>query len=411
MKVDKYILEAIIRKEIDNDVYLTTVKDDPKKYVTQVYKREEIEHSERRKYLENEITILRYLDHPHIIKLLDIKKSKKNYYLIFEYCNGGALSEALTKYIEKYGKPFPEEIIQHLMRQVIDSFKYIHEKKIIHRDISLYHILLNYENEADATNLNLMKAQIKIAGFNYSCRISKNGLKYSFVGTEIENKDPLFLLNMMNPSKKARPLGYNEKADIWSIGSICYELLIGKPVFDAENFEDYVEKIEKRVYYIPTTLSYEAISFINGMLQYENKKRLSASQLSRHDFLNKEVNKFKKINLEKVSNKIKVESGKSETINNKDSTIWSIFNEKDESLLSSILGTEYIKPIDKKEVLEFSKVNLKESSVKLPPRCIPDNPIDVKITGMSKEEFDEMKKNSKNNLEDNPLDGNNIMDN
>ena len=63
-----------------------------------------------------------------------------------EFCDGG-LDEALEKYQEKYGKPFSEEIVQYLMRQIMDAFKYIHSKRVIHRDIKLENILIKVIND------------------------------------------------------------------------------------------------------------------------------------------------------------------------------------------------------------------------------------------------------------------------
>lgn len=317
-----------------------------------------------------------------------------------EYCNGGELYKALEKYMDKYKKPFNQEIVQHLMRQIIDAFKYIHEKSLIHRYINLDNILLNYSNEEDAKNLNLLKAEIKLTDFVFACKIKKVGIKdslqYIFMGN-IQNTDPLIIKNFKASPKRHRELGYSEKADIWSIGSICYEMLIGRPIFNAEEVGEFLGQIQKGIYTVPTQISFELISFINGMLQYDAKKRLTASQLKRHHFLNKDVSQFKKIDLEKISDKVTNEEIKMNAIKN--STIWSIFNKKDETLLSSILGSDYVKPIDKKEELEFSqkKEKLKESSVKLPLKGIPDNPINVNISGMSKEDFEEIGKDSENN--------------
>ena len=99
-----------------------------------------------------------------------------------EFCNGGELSQALAKYKEKYGKPFSEEIVQHFMRQIISAFKYMHERKIIHRDVKLENILLHYDNEKDKENFDLMKAQVKIIDFGFACKISKAGLQYTALG-------------------------------------------------------------------------------------------------------------------------------------------------------------------------------------------------------------------------------------
>ena len=81
--------------------------------------------SEARKYLSNEIMILKNLNHPNIVKFQDLKKTKNHYFLIMECCNGGELADALDKYKQKNGTAFPEELVQHFMRQIIDAFKYL----------------------------------------------------------------------------------------------------------------------------------------------------------------------------------------------------------------------------------------------------------------------------------------------
>ena len=248
MKLENYELEKKLGEGAFGEVWLTSKKDDTKKYATKKMDREEIEKSESMKYLRNEIAILQYLNHPNIVKFQEVKKTKKHFYIIMEYCNGGDLSKALEKYIEKYGKPFDEKLVQHFMKQIISAFRYIHEKKIIHRDVKLENILLHYEDEEDKKNFNLMKAQVKIIDFGFACKISKEGLQYSVLGSPI-NMDPLILKKLNsshNPKfKKEKQLGYNEMADIWSIGTICYEMLIGSPAFDSQDMEELAKSIKK----------------------------------------------------------------------------------------------------------------------------------------------------------------------
>ena len=194
-KLNDYVVEKEIGKGFFFFfLYLTTRNGDQKKYVTKFFERSKIDGGEFKKYLTKEILILKYLNHPNIVKFQDVKKTKKGYYLIMEYCNGGRLSKALTNYIDKNGTAFSEEIVQHLMRQIIDAFKYIHEKKIIHRKINIANILLHYDNEEDKNNFNLMKAQIKIIDFCFACKIKDNELRYSIVGTPIK-LDPIILKN------------------------------------------------------------------------------------------------------------------------------------------------------------------------------------------------------------------------
>ena len=389
MKIDNYDLETCLGKGAFGEVYLTSRKGDPKKYATKKLDREEIESGEGIKYLRNEIVILQYLNHPNIVKFQEVKKTKKHYYIIMEYCNGGELSKALEKYVNKYGKPFPEELVQHFMRQIISAFKYIHERKIIHRDVKLDNILLHFENEEDLKNFDLMKATVKIIDFGFACKISKTGLQYTVLGSPI-NMDPIILKKLNSSTKKTKQLGYSEKADIWSIGTICYEMVIGRPVYDAEDMDDLVEKVEDGSYKVPTSMSHELVSFLNAMLQYNSENRLTASQLSRHDFIVKDFKDFKKIDLEKVAGKVKGDKLGINSIKNK--TIWSIFNADSQNLLTSIVGSKFIKPIDEKEELEFEKN--KKLVLELPPNGIPDNPTEQKITGMTKDEMDQFGKES-----------------
>ena len=359
MKLDNYILEKFLGKGEFGEIYLTSKNgDDKKKYATKKIERAEVEKDEGLEYLKIEIAILSYLKHPNIVKFEEVKKTKKSFYIVQEFCNGGKLSKALEKYMEKYGKPFSEEIVQHFMRQIIDAFKYMHERKIIHRDVKLDNILINYDSEEDKQNFNLMKGQAKINDFFLACRINQSGLQYSTLGSPL-NMNPLILKKLNSSNNKTRQLGYDQKADIWSLGIICYEMLIGKPVFDAEDMQDLVKKIESGKYIVPTTLSHEAISFLNGMLQDDGNNRLTAEQLSGHAFLTKDVKDFKFLY----------------TKENLNQSILVKYGDSGEIKLMNKAGYQFIKPIyEKKEhqFVEQKKQGTKNNLCQLPSKSIPD---------------------------------------
>ncbi len=407
MIIDNLILEKCIGKGSFGEVYITSIKgDDKRKLATKKLERDQIEGTEAIKYLTNEIKILHKLNHPNIAKFESVKKTKKHFYIVMEYCNGGELSKALEKYQEKYGKPFSQEIVQHFMRQIIDAFKYIHSNKIIHRDIKLENILINYESEQDKEDLNLMKATAKIIDFGFACFINKSGLLYSTLGSPI-NMDPIILKKLNSNSKKARQLGYDQKADVWSLGTICYEMLIGKSAFDSEDMDELVEKIENGTYTVPTNLSKEVISFINGMLQYESTKRLSCEELSRHPFLTKEVKDFHPIDIQKVSKKVEDKKLKINVKQNK--SIWAIFNADDEEKLIKIDGNQFgdnknqakrlvsqanVAPKLEKQDIPIRRENSAQMDSKdsdnnygpmLPSQGIPGNPTNQNIQPMQKE--------------------------
>ena len=363
MQIDNYILEKQLGAGAFGEVYLSKLATDPSKlFATKVYERKKIEGTGQFKYLTNECNIMHDLNHPNIVKLVDVKKTKNHYYIMMEYCNGGELEGALEKYKEKYGKPFSEELVQYFMRQIIDAFKYIHANGVIHRDIKLENILLHYKTEEDKNNLNLMNATAKIIDFGFACKISGNNLAHTAVGSPL-NAAPVILKKMTGESAK---LGYDQKADIWSLGSICYHMLIGKPIFDAEDMDDLISKVEKGSYKLPANLSREIVSFLNGMLQYEPKNRLTAEQLSNHEFLRNNVKDFHKIDLTSISGKV---SGNEIEINTKKNrTIWSIFNADEEKLMKISPGNlapiseENENYISKKKTLNPEKDNIYGSS-------------------------------------------------
>ena len=363
MQIDNYILEKQLGAGAFGEVYLSKLATDPSKlFATKVYERKKIEGTGQFKYLTNECNIMHDLNHPNIVKLVDVKKTKNHYYIMMEFCNGGELEGALEKYKEKYGKPFSEELVQYFMRQIIDAFKYIHANGVIHRDIKLENILLNYKTEEDKNNLNLMNATAKIIDFGFACKISGNNLAHTAVGSPL-NAAPVILKKMTGESAK---LGYDQKADIWSLGSICYHMLIGKPIFDAEDMDDLISKVEKGSYKLPANLSREIVSFLNGMLQYEPKNRLTAEQLSNHEFLRNNVKDFHKIDLTSISGKV---SGNQIEVNTKKNrTIWSIFNADEEKLMKISPGNlapiseENENYISKKKTLNPEKDNIYGSS-------------------------------------------------
>ena len=353
MIIDQYILEKSLGKGAYGEVYLTTIKGDSKLIATKKIDKSFCENPITKKYLINEINILKMLNHPNIVKFIDLKRTNNHYYIMMEYCNGGELHKVLEKYIEKNGKPFPEEIVQHLMRQIIDAFKYIHSKDIMHRDIKLENILLNYDTDEDKQNQNLMKANIKIIDFGFAAKLEKTGLKYTTLGSPI-NMDPLILKELQKRGKKTNKPGYDKKADIWSIGTICYEMAIGKYVFDGEKIDELIKKIEKGEYTVPTNLSKEIISFINGMLQYEPERRLNIEQLANHNFLKKNVNNFEKLDLHKVNKNLVKSKLKLNVKAN--ATIWALFNDEDEDKLMKIKGNDFATDMPIAEV-DYKKAN------------------------------------------------------
>ena len=335
MMLDEYTLTQFLGKGTFGEVYLTKKKNSDFLYATKRMSKQFVENEKYIKYFNNEISILRKLYHKNIVRLEDLKKTNNHYYVIMEYCNGGSLSDCLEKYKSIYHSSFTEEIVQHIMRQVVSAVNYIHGLRIIHRDLKLDNILVKFENEIDKNQLNLLKAEVKIIDFGFAAYKDQTGLLKTAIGSPM-NMDPLILKKFNSGGTVNKELGYDEKADIWSLGTLCYQMLIGNSAFDAYNMKELVSKVEEGTYKVPTNLSKEVVSFLNAMLQYDPQKRLSASELIKHAFLIKNVNDFTRIDINQVSKKV---YGGELKINIKENnTIWSIFNEDDEKLLNNIPG-------------------------------------------------------------------------
>ena len=307
MSIDDLNITKLLGKETYGWVYLTFKKNEKKKYAIKIIEKSEfLENSKDMECVYNELSILKDINHPNILKIFEIREDPEKVYIIGEYYNGGTLENFLEKYQDKYNKALSEEIVQYIMRQIIEGMKYLHNKKIIYRNINLENIIINYEDENDRKNNNIMKAKIIIINFGYAQYLKKGKLTRSLYTGNLINNEPNIIFridknNILYKDKKKYEkyedyeYEYDEKADIWSLGIIFYQLLIGKNPFEAEDFVDLIDKLTKGDYFIPATLSEEAFLFLKSMLQLEPNKRPSIDLLYNHEFLRKNVNQFKKI--------------------------------------------------------------------------------------------------------------------
>ena len=131
------------------EVYLSQIKGKQGYFATKKMDKNFFKTPENFKRLAGEIEILQMVNHPNILKFIQLKHTHNHYYLVTEYCNGGTLSSNLRKYIATYRKPFSEDIVQYLMKQIVGALYYLHFNKIIHRDLKLDNILVNFPTDYD----------------------------------------------------------------------------------------------------------------------------------------------------------------------------------------------------------------------------------------------------------------------
>jgi len=383
-----YKLEQQIGKGVSSKVFLATrIKDGEKVAIKQIDK-SFLQEKRYKKYINNEIFILKNINSEYTIKFYELMLDMNYLYLVFEYCNGGDLDKCLKLHLEKYEKAFSQEVVQHIMRQVIAGFVYLHSSKILHRDIKLENILVHFPTEEDKENLNLMKAKFKITDFGFARYLKDNKMAESVLGNAI-NMEPHILRKLARIDNNTS-FGYDQKADIWSLGTITYELLIGCPAFEASSYDELINKIEKGEYRIPheINLSIEAICFLDGMLRYQPESRLDIESLSKQYFLTRDISSFHNLSLIRTKNKL----GDSFILNSK----------KDEN---SNLG-ELLSQFDKIDIdIDATKTQDENNFGNIPKgKKIRDEPIDY-VTGATKikesntplpSDDDDNKKNEKN---------------
>lgn len=142
--------------------------------------------------LENEIKALRKCKNVNIIRLLDIKKTQNNIYLMMEYCNEGDMKD----FIKKNGKLSELESLD-IFIQILNGFKTLLKKKIVHRDFKHANILRQ-------------NGLIKIADFGFAKIMDDSSYTKTILGSPL-NMAPEIIAGKT----------YNNKCDIWSIG-ICF---------------------------------------------------------------------------------------------------------------------------------------------------------------------------------------------
>ena len=350
MLVGDYTLTKSLGKGAFGEVYITSKQGTQEKFATKKIDKKFARNPKAKKYIDNEIKILKSIDHENIIKLYDQLETSQYYFLVTEYCNGGGLSDCLQYHINQYHKPFSEEVVQYLMRQIVSGIRYLHSKHILHRDIKLDNILVKFDTEEDKQKKNMLKAKVKIIDFGFARYLDPKELAFSTLGSPI-NMEP-GILRKLNKMENSRNYGYDEKADIWSLGTICYEMLIGHCTFDASSMKELLSKVEAGNYLLPTSISKEAASFLNGMLQYDPKQRLNAEKLYSHHFLTKDYKSLTKMNLNNVQKHL---YGANLKINSKknQNSIWVIFEE--EESLDSISGGDMISTEDNDKTIVDDK--------------------------------------------------------
>ena len=367
---------------------LVAIKSIPSKYLS---------NEQKQKAFQNEVRALHQLKHKNIIKILSVEKTVNNTYLSLEYANYGTLEDLLQKYKSKYGTGIHEWLVQKLIIQLIDGLEYMHDKKHMHRDLKLENVLLNLPEEylkvsfENLENSSFEGLELKIADLGYARELEANDLAGTLCGT------PLFMpvemvLNFKNINKK----GYKKSADIWSLGAITYNLIIGQPPFMGYNQTELFENIATGKYSYPKScmLSIEAISFINGLISFNEEDRFTFKQMRQHPFIANHFTTFHPIDLNIIpSNTLKNNSFEVDC-KDKDNFLWVMYKHDELKNLDK-LNT---KDLNDKKIMESVLIinnNLNSPKRNMLSRFRKGNTSKMKNTICNDPDTDPVKNNNK----------------
>ena len=215
--------------------------------------------------IRDEIDILKNLDHPDIVRIIENFNTKDSYVLVTEYCEGGELYDQVRNQLS-------ETQIAVIFKQLLSGLAYLHSHNIVHRDLKLENILIHEIEKSKTTGEDLFN--IKIIDFG-TARIFGNKKKpQSIVGSSYYIAPEVLRQR------------YNKECDLWSVGVILYMFIVGHAPFDGCDDEEITANIQKGIYRKDDRrwkkASREVKDLIQKLLIYQPKKRLTAIQALKH---------------------------------------------------------------------------------------------------------------------------------
>ncbi|XP_062873328.1 serine/threonine-protein kinase ULK2 isoform X2 [Trichomycterus rosablanca] len=219
--------------------------------------------------LGKEIKILKELQHENIVALYDVQETPNFVFLVMEFCNGGDLAD----YLQGKGT-LREDTLRVFLQQIAAAMRVLNSKGIIHRDLKPQNILLSYTGRKKS---NINGIRIKIADFGFARYLQSNMMAATLCGS------PMYMAPEVIMSQN-----YDAKADLWSIGTVIYQCLVGKPPFQANSPQDlrmFYEKNKTLMPSIPRETSPPLADLLLGLLQRNQKDRIDFDTFFSHPFL------------------------------------------------------------------------------------------------------------------------------
>ena len=255
---------------------------------------------EEKKEAYMEAKILKGLTHPNIVKFIEVfrqSKPKSTLNIVMEYAEGGDLFSKI-RYQAQKRQYFSENVILDWFTQICLAIRYIHKKRILHRDLKSKNIFLS------------KNFLIKLGDFGIAkCLNCTMDIAKTMVGT------PYYLSPEM-----VRNEPYSFKSDVWALGVLLYEMVALKMPFDAKSFPQLTVNIMKGEFSpIPEGFSKELNDLIKLLLNPVSSKRPSVDEILKQKIIQARIsNFFSEMDIDQLPiQKKELESPKESIVNEK----------------------------------------------------------------------------------------------
>ncbi|KAL3472215.1 kinase-like domain-containing protein [Aspergillus californicus] len=241
-----------------------------------------------------EVQIMRQIDHPNIVKLINFSESRQYYYIVLELCPGGELFHQIVRLTY-----FSEDLSRHVILQVANAIEYLHETSgVVHRDIKPENLLF-YPTDFVPSNKPQHRQpgdEDKVdegefipgtgAGGIGTIKIADFGL--SKVIWDSQTMTPCGTVGYTAP-EIVKDERYSKSVDMWAMGCVLYTLLCGFPPFYDESIQVLTEKVARGQYTFLSPwwddISKSAKDLISHLLTVDPEERYTIKQFLAHPWI------------------------------------------------------------------------------------------------------------------------------